>query len=420
MALIPTDQRSQIMMLLVLVAGAGGYFFWTKVGSPQLDRIAAAHTEADSLQKIVEAAKADLANGTVEDLRRKVEEYSGSLELMKRLVPDRNEVPTLIDDISTKAKVRGITLGKIQPLTPEIGAPFDTYRYRLEVYGHYDQIGEYLADVASLPRIVVPQDVVLYSAPPATAKLLGDTAGSLLLAEFTIRTFVKSTSPPPPPAGKPEGPVRVLSVALVLTALAGPAAAQDTTRADSAPPAPQALLREVFAYEGGGRDPFMSLLRSGDVRPLISDLRLTTVVYDARYVARSVAVLRDVTTKPSRIYHVKVGDIIAASKSRKSGRAKSSLPSRNSGSSGRKRCRSPSRRRRHEALVRPRDALCRRASRGPPLAAAPPGDRGRDGEVRAVSVRPATGNVEVVIDLQEISGHRRPASPLKRKTYGTL
>jgi type IV pilus assembly protein PilO len=200
MAMIPTDQRSQIMMLLVLVAGAGGYFFWTKVQSPQSAQISAAHSEADSLQKIVDDAKADLASGNVEDLRRKVEEYSSSLELMKRLVPDRNEVPTLIDDISTKAKVRGITLGKIQPLTPEIGSPFDTYRYRLEVYGHYDQIGEYLADVASLPRIVVPQEVTLSSAPPATAKLLADTAGALLLAEFTIRTFVKSSSPPPPPA----------------------------------------------------------------------------------------------------------------------------------------------------------------------------------------------------------------------------
>jgi len=201
MALLPTDQRGQIMMLLVLVAAAGGYFFWTKVQAPQSAQLTAAHSEADSLQKIVDAAKADLASGTVEDLRRKVEEYSGSLELMKRLVPDRNEVPTLIDDISTKAKVRGITLGKIQPLTPEIGSPFDTYRYRLEVYGHYDQIGEYLADVASLPRIVVPQDVVLSTAPPATAKLLADTAGALLLAEFTIRTFVKSSSPPPAPGG---------------------------------------------------------------------------------------------------------------------------------------------------------------------------------------------------------------------------
>jgi type IV pilus assembly protein PilO len=205
MALLPTDQRSQIMMLLVLVAGAGGYFFWTKVQSPQSAQIAAANAEADSLAKIVEAAKRDLASGTVEDLRRKVEEYQGSLELMRRLVPQRNEVPTLIDDISTKAKVRGITLGKIQPLTPEPGSPFDTFRYRLEVYGHFDQVGEYLADIASLPRIVVPQEVTMSTATPATQKLLGDTLGALLLTEFSIRTYVKGSGPPPSPpaAGGP-------------------------------------------------------------------------------------------------------------------------------------------------------------------------------------------------------------------------
>ena len=104
--------------------------------------------------------------------------------------------------------------------------------------------------------------------------------------------------------------MRAISFALaVLAAPAAPAAAQqDTTaRPDSAPP-PASLVREVFAYEGGGRDPFMSLLRSGDVRPLLSDLRLTTIVYDARYVARSVAVLRDITNR--RLYRVKTGDII--------------------------------------------------------------------------------------------------------------
>jgi len=67
-------------------------------------------------------------------------------------------------------------------------------------------------------------------------------------------------------------------------------------------------VREVFAYEGGGRDPFMSLLRSGDVRPLLSDLKLNSIVYDGQYPARSVVVMRDVTTK--RIYRVKVGDIV--------------------------------------------------------------------------------------------------------------
>ena len=208
---IPTDQRGQILALLILVALAGGYFFWTKQHTPDIEKISTANQEADSLEKIVAAAKADLASGSIEDLRRRVEEYQGSLELMRRLVPDRNEVPTLIDDISTKAKVRGVTLGKIQPLTPEPGAPFDTYRYRLEVYGHYDQLGEYLADIASLPRIIVPQDVTLSAASPAAQKLLADTAGALLLAEFSIRTFVKAAAPPPPPAARPAGAPRARS-----------------------------------------------------------------------------------------------------------------------------------------------------------------------------------------------------------------
>lgn len=80
----------------------------------------------------------------------------------------------------------------------------------------------------------------------------------------------------------------------------------DSARADSV--ASTSLVREVFAYEGGGRDPFLSLLRSGDVRPLIADLKVVAIVYDQRFPGRSVAVLRDVTTK--KRYRVKTGEIV--------------------------------------------------------------------------------------------------------------
>jgi hypothetical protein len=106
--------------------------------------------------------------------------------------------------------------------------------------------------------------------------------------------------------------VRAASLAVALVTLAGFAAAQkppaQPAARDTTLGQPQSLLREVFAYEGGGRDPFMSLLKSGDVRPLISDLKLTTVVYDGRFASRSVAVLRDITNR--HIYRVKTGDII--------------------------------------------------------------------------------------------------------------
>ena len=91
---------------------------------------------------------------------------------------------------------------------------------------------------------------------------------------------------------------------------AGALAAQ--AKPDTAPPdsagAAVTLVREVYAYEGGGRDPFISLLKSGDIRPMLSDLKLVGIYYDQRYPARSVAVLRDVTN--GKRYRAKTGDIM--------------------------------------------------------------------------------------------------------------
>jgi hypothetical protein len=62
--------------------------------------------------------------------------------------------------------------------------------------------------------------------------------------------------------------------------------------------------REAFSYERSGRrDPFLSLLHSNDLRPMINDLKLVAVLYDP--VGRSWAVMRDMTTKEQ--YRVKVG-----------------------------------------------------------------------------------------------------------------
>src|SRR5258708_39130537 len=101
---LPTDQRGQLMALLVLAALAGGYFFWTKKHKPDIAAITSANQESDSLEKIAAAAKADLASGSIEDLRRRVEEYQAPRQLMRRLVPDRKQVPTLIDEISPNAR----------------------------------------------------------------------------------------------------------------------------------------------------------------------------------------------------------------------------------------------------------------------------------------------------------------------------
>jgi len=205
MALLPADQRSQVMLLATIGAVALGYAFWNYYYQPTSQQIAATKVQIDSLQRVLDDVKRDLAKGTVEDLRAKVEQYRSLVGLMRRLVPEQNEVPALIDDFSTKAKVRGVTINRIDPQPVEPGPMFDTYRYRLEILGHYDQLGEYLADIASLPRVVVPQDLSIKRASQGAQRLLGDTVGTLLEADVALRTFVKSAAPA---GGAPKGAPR--------------------------------------------------------------------------------------------------------------------------------------------------------------------------------------------------------------------
>ena len=146
-----------------------------------------------NLEAATDSAKKELARGTVADVRKRLESYRGSLSLLRRLVPERNEVPNLLDDISTRSKIRGVTLSQVVPQPVEAGpAPFDTYKYNMSVIGRYDQIGQFMADVASLQRIIVPYDLSIAVANSQAAKVLGDTTGALLEAKFQIRTYVKS------------------------------------------------------------------------------------------------------------------------------------------------------------------------------------------------------------------------------------
>jgi hypothetical protein len=103
------------------------------------------------------------------------------------------------------------------------------------------------------------------------------------------KTSAPRPQPPAPNTGKPVG------------AAVPVAPAADT--------APKVLInREIFQYDGDGRrDPFVSLLTTSDLRPLLNDLRLVAVAFDPRG-QNSVAVLRDITSKTQ--YRVKVGQTI--------------------------------------------------------------------------------------------------------------
>lgn len=156
-------------------------------------RVAALEDTLTTIEASIDSAKQDLARGSVEDVRRRVEQYRAVLAVLREFVPDQNEVPDLLDDISSRAKVRGVNLAAVVPQPVEEGPhPFDTYAYEMSVIGRYDQIGVFLSDVAGLRRIIVPTEVTLTSADAAKARALGDTTKAMLEAKFKVRTYVKS------------------------------------------------------------------------------------------------------------------------------------------------------------------------------------------------------------------------------------
>ena len=88
---------------------------------------------------------------------------------------------------------------------------------------------------------------------------------------------------------------------------AAKAAAPAAPAPDTAGP-PPTIYRESFEYGADGRrDPFNSLLTTNELRPAISDLRLTGVLYD--HTGRhSVATLRDIGTNAQ--YRVTTGSTL--------------------------------------------------------------------------------------------------------------
>lgn len=83
-----------------------------------------------------------------------------------------------------------------------------------------------------------------------------------------------------------------------------PAAEQGTPAARSE----SDVLRETFAYGGGARDPFLSVINAKNAGPELVDLQLVGVYQDVRSNANSVAILRE--KQSGKRFKVRTGDQI--------------------------------------------------------------------------------------------------------------
>lgn len=196
------SQRDQGMVVACVLAAGLAFAYWNYLWKPKSTELATLQTRVEELTERNTAARRDIASGNAQQLRAEADQLQRVLSVMRRLVPVANEVPTLLDEISTAARATGLDLGEVTPLGVIPGEVFDTHRFKMSVVGPYHRVARFLDNVGSMTRIVAPMNV---SMAPSTRNDGRARAGEQALdLQFEIQTYVARTAnTPAPPAGGP-------------------------------------------------------------------------------------------------------------------------------------------------------------------------------------------------------------------------
>ncbi len=192
MAMTEKDKK-QVQILAIIVAVGAVAFMWFMWRAPIVEQVVALEAETDTLRAQTDSIRTQLRSGSSEDIDRRIQSYTQSLAVMRELVPNDAEATSLLDDITTRAQRRGVRTTDYNPVPPIDDGNYEIRSPSFTMLGTYDDLGAFISDIASLPRILVPEDLSLTlpqdgDLPP---ELEADSTRVYLRADFRVTTYVK-------------------------------------------------------------------------------------------------------------------------------------------------------------------------------------------------------------------------------------
>ena len=140
MALLPQNQRDQIMVFVAFVAIAAMGLFYQYVWSPKQETLNALEARVDKLTQLNDKIDREVKRGNLAKLKAEGERYRRDLAVLRQLVPTVNEVPGLLEQVSTAARRVGLDLSDVQPEDVVTGVHFDVHRFRIGSPGDYQRV----------------------------------------------------------------------------------------------------------------------------------------------------------------------------------------------------------------------------------------------------------------------------------------
>lgn len=205
MALLPQNPRDQKLFVIGLLAVGLAVAYQQVVWTPKNVELNTVEVRLDTLDSLNRLSKIDVAKGSASKMKAEADAFGRELEVLRHLVPTKNEVPALLESVSTAARRAGLELSDVQPDGNIEGDQFDTYRFKIGVTGPWHQVAEFLTNVASMQRIVSPINLTL-TASSRVGERRPKKDEQFLDARFGIQTYVAHASPKaaaPAQAGQP-------------------------------------------------------------------------------------------------------------------------------------------------------------------------------------------------------------------------
>jgi len=154
-----------------------GYWLFTKKQLISLDQI---QQEELQLRTTFEQKQHQAAN--LDSYKEQMTIMNASFGALLRQLPEKTEVPGLLEDISHQGLASGLEFRTIR-LLPEKEIDFYVeLPIEISVIGKYHQFGEFVSNIASLPRIVTLHD---FTINPVSPNLPGDN----LIMNITAKTY---------------------------------------------------------------------------------------------------------------------------------------------------------------------------------------------------------------------------------------
>lgn len=152
----PRSVKVAAAVLICIVILAAGYWFIIKDQLAELEKEERAEI---ALREEFRNKKALAVN--LEAYKQQMVEMQERFGVMLRQLPNRTEVPELLIDITQTGLGRGLQFDLFQPRNKRVADFYAELPVNIKVRGTYHQLGEFVSDVAALPRIVTIDDLVL-------------------------------------------------------------------------------------------------------------------------------------------------------------------------------------------------------------------------------------------------------------------